>query len=116
MIARLKLVEPCHENRQVDVPQVIDARAMPAATKCCAAISTKPPTLGDQRLDVVLARFGANLEMNLVGCGARAISCSIELPIESRSAGDGSGDIKSCDIHRQHQQETGVVVRRDAQG
>jgi hypothetical protein len=29
MIARLKLVEPCHENRQVAAVQVIDARIMP---------------------------------------------------------------------------------------
>ena len=29
MIARLKLVEPCNENRQVAADQVIDARIMP---------------------------------------------------------------------------------------
>ena len=29
MIARLKVVEPCNENRQVATPQVIDARPMP---------------------------------------------------------------------------------------
>jgi hypothetical protein len=29
MIARLKLVEPCHENRQVAADQVIDTRIVP---------------------------------------------------------------------------------------
>jgi hypothetical protein len=29
MITRLKLVEPCNENRQVAEDQVIDARVMP---------------------------------------------------------------------------------------
>ena len=34
MIARLKLVEPCNENRQVAAEQVIDERIMPI---CAAA-------------------------------------------------------------------------------